>query len=101
MINITKELNEEQQAIYENVVTSVAHDVSLASQYSNRQCKQCTGKGYFQRDNILPAQFHTVINGKKSRTTPVETLLCECIQKKLIKEIKNLPIKEEIINELG
>jgi len=97
-INPKKELTEEQYEIYDNVVTSLSNDASLASQYSNRQCKQCTGKGYYQRDNILPARLHTITKGIKHNSTPVETNLCECIKKKLIKEIKSIPVGESVPN---
>lgn len=85
-------LNEEQKAVYDNIINSLQNDAQLASEYSNRKCNRCTGKGYYSTDRILRTGLATMIDGKPSRTTPPQTNLCECINKKIIREI--ISIKE-------
>jgi hypothetical protein len=62
--------------------------------YSKYPCGQCSGKGYFDRDYILPNGQFTLIDGKNSRVTPKETRICECTEKKILKEI--IRIEKEI-----
>lgn len=69
----TQELNADQKAIYDNIMLSLKSDAKLASDYSNRKCGRCTGKGYYDMD--------------RGSILSVTTKLCGCIDKKLKQEI--------------
>jgi hypothetical protein len=60
----------------------------LASEYSNRKCTQCCGKGYFEIDFILPNGTVTIIDGKQSRVTRKNFNVCFCTHNRIIKSIR-------------
>lgn len=94
MINLN--LSKEQQTVFDNVVEGLKTTPTLASNYSNKKCKQCTGKGYYDMDHILKANLSCLIDGKPSRVTPSERALCPCIRKNIIKEIKELEFEQQL-----
>lgn len=90
------DLNEVDKSVYDNIVSSVTANFDLAKQYSNRQCNQCVGKGYFERDYILPGKLTTTVDNKPSRTTAKERKLCFCVSSQVIKQILEIDIKDEL-----
>ena len=91
--NRMQSLSKEDVAIFDNIITSLASNTVMASEYSNRQCRQCSGKGYYQRNNILPGKYFRIdeATGQKTRFTPTETQLCACTEKGIVKAINELP----------
>jgi hypothetical protein len=87
-------LSSDEKAIYDNILTGLTANVLLASDYSNRQCRWCMGKGYYQTDNILKPGIFTAVDNKPSRSTPLETNLCTCIKKGMVRAIKEIEPNE-------
>jgi hypothetical protein len=52
------------------------------------------GKGYYQTDNILKPGIFTAVDNKPSRSTPLETNLCTCIKKGMVRAIKEIEPNE-------
>jgi len=94
MTNSLSDLNELNRSIYDNIISSIKTNVDLAKQYSNRRCNQCTGKGYFDRDRILPGKQQIVVDNKPSRVTEKERKICFCVTPRIIKEILEIEVKD-------
>src|SRR5688572_7681558 len=105
MISIDR-FTEEQREIYKNVIKNLQENFDHASEYAKKRCSQCTGKGYFERDKIIPPSQRIVLpineavesqeKGKMTtkvvghkvlRTSKLQRLLCSCVEKTVEKEI--------------
>lgn len=75
----------------------MTQDARQSSDYSNRKCTQCTGKGYYQRNYILPKGHVRVDinNNNRYRYTEPETQICGCVEKGIVRAIKEIPKMEE------
>lgn len=92
----TLPLEKDQRVLYNAIMTTLEKNLSGASVYARKKCTNCCGKGYSQRDTILPKgvvlEEHRLDGGanrKFVRHSPSETYVCDCVQKTLKQEIIN------------